>query len=202
MDFLASCIVRTFRSSRIALAKLSTRLLPITSYRGVDDVRNPNWIRSTAQRSIWFMATLLLVTACNDLQDTGSSTTTSTRTTSTTSTAVATSGESSATPKPTAKSASKAPMTARTTQPRRPRPKPTPRTTTRTTPPAPRPAPVSSAPANCDPAYPDACLHDGIGDYDCAGGSGNGPNYVSGPIRVLPPDPFGLDRDGDGIGCE
>jgi hypothetical protein len=57
-------------------------------------------------------------------------------------------------------------------------------------------------PTNCDPAYPDVCLHDGIGDYDCAGGSGNGPNYVTGPIRVLSPDPFGLDSDGDGFGCE
>jgi hypothetical protein len=67
--------------------------------------------------------------------------------------------------------------------------------------PPPTPRPPTSAAANCDPAYPDVCLHDGIGDYDCAGGSGNGPNYVSGPIRVLPPDPFGLDSNGDGIGC-
>jgi hypothetical protein len=61
---------------------------------------------------------------------------------------------------------------------------------------------TAQPPANCDSAYPDTCLHDGIGDYDCAGGSGNGPNYVSGPIRVLPPDPFGLDGDGDGVGCQ
>ncbi len=62
---------------------------------------------------------------------------------------------------------------------------------------------TTSAPArNCDPAYPDACLHDGIGDYDCAGGSGNGPNYVDGPIQVRSPDPFDLDRDSDGVGCE
>ena len=60
----------------------------------------------------------------------------------------------------------------------------------------------SSPRANCDSAYPDACLHDGIGDYDCAGGSGNGPNYIGGPIEVQAPDPFGLDADHDGVGCE
>jgi hypothetical protein len=76
-------------------------------------------------------------------------------------------------------------------------------TTRKATPTTRRATPATAAPArNCDPAYPDACLHDGIGDYDCAGGSGNGPNYVRGPIRVRPPDPFGLDRDGDGVGCE
>jgi len=62
--------------------------------------------------------------------------------------------------------------------------------------------PAVPAPANCDPAYPDTCLTDGIGDYDCAGGTGNGPNYVTGPITVRYPDPFGLDSDGNGIGCE
>jgi len=46
------------------------------------------------------------------------------------------------------------------------------------------------------------CLHDGIGDYDCAGGSGDGPNYISGPIKVRSPDTFKLDRDGNGTGCE
>jgi hypothetical protein len=46
------------------------------------------------------------------------------------------------------------------------------------------------------------CLHDGIGDYDCSSGSGNGPNYVSGPVRVTGSDPFGLDADHDGVGCE
>jgi hypothetical protein len=62
---------------------------------------------------------------------------------------------------------------------------------------------TSSSPrANCDSAYPDGCLRDGIGDYDCAGGSGNGPNYVDGPIQVRAPDPFGLDADHDGVGCE
>lgn len=54
----------------------------------------------------------------------------------------------------------------------------------------------------CDPAYPDVCLDPAVEDYDCASGSGNGPEYVEGPIRVRPPDPFGLDGNGDGWGCE
>ncbi len=68
-----------------------------------------------------------------------------------------------------------------------------------------RPATTTAAAAPlalCDLAYPDVCLKDGIGDYDCAGGSGDGPNYVTGPIRVLSADPFRLDTDHDGIGCE
>lgn len=39
-------------------------------------------------------------------------------------------------------------------------------------------------------------------DVDCAGGSGNGPAYVSGPIHVVGPDVYDLDRDKDGVGCE
>jgi hypothetical protein len=67
---------------------------------------------------------------------------------------------------------------------------------------APPPPPPTAPPRNCDPSYPDACLDPDVEDYDCAGGSCNGPEYVEGPIRVLPPDPFDLDRDGDGWGCE
>ena len=64
---------------------------------------------------------------------------------------------------------------------------------------APKPTskPVTSS---CHPSY-SGCLKQNAGDYDCAGGSGNGPNYT-GPIRVLGSDPFGLDRDNDGWGCE
>lgn len=40
------------------------------------------------------------------------------------------------------------------------------------------------------------------GDIDCAGGGGDGPSFVIGPVPVAPGDPHGLDRDGDGIGCE
>jgi hypothetical protein len=54
----------------------------------------------------------------------------------------------------------------------------------------------------CDPNYEGECLHDGIGDYDCAGGSGNGPNYVYSPVTVVGVDVFGLDANDNGIGCE
>jgi hypothetical protein len=54
----------------------------------------------------------------------------------------------------------------------------------------------------CDPAYRGACLKPNVSDYDCAGGSGNGPYYVRGPIRVVGYDHYRLDADGDGIACE
>ena len=53
---------------------------------------------------------------------------------------------------------------------------------------------------DCTPGY-DPCIPPGP-DVDCAGGSGNGPRYVEGPVRVTGSDPYGLDRDGDGIACE
>jgi hypothetical protein len=66
---------------------------------------------------------------------------------------------------------------------------------------APRPAPPSppTPPADCQGYSP--CLTPGA-DVDCAGGSGNGPRYVSGPVYVNGSDPYGLDTDGDGVGCE
>ncbi|MUK01355.1 hypothetical protein GM708_05100 [Vibrio cholerae] len=67
------------------------------------------------------------------------------------------------------------------------------------------PAPVEAAvPAGggCDPNYDGACVPIDS-DVDCAGGSGNGPSYVQGPVRVIGTDIYGLDgKDGDGIGCE
>lgn len=52
----------------------------------------------------------------------------------------------------------------------------------------------------CHPSY-SGCLNPNASDYDCAGGSGNGP-YYTGRVLVYGYDEFGLDRDGDGIGCE
>jgi hypothetical protein len=54
--------------------------------------------------------------------------------------------------------------------------------------------------SSCNPNY-SGCLKSGAGDYDCAGGSGNGP-YYTGKIQVIGYDEYGLDRDGDGWGCE
>ncbi len=71
---------------------------------------------------------------------------------------------------------------------------------TRQAPPPPPPAPPAAA-SGCDPNYSGACVPV-ASDVDCAGGSGNGPAYVRGPVRVIGSDIYGLDRDGDGIGCE
>ena len=66
------------------------------------------------------------------------------------------------------------------------------------------PVPTESRPerSNCHPSYHGVCLDPNALDYDCAGGTGNGPRWVDGPITVVGPDKFGLDRDGDGVGCE
>jgi hypothetical protein len=39
-------------------------------------------------------------------------------------------------------------------------------------------------------------------DVDCGPGKGDGPEYVSGPIKVIGPDTYRLDADNDGVGCE
>lgn len=54
--------------------------------------------------------------------------------------------------------------------------------------------------SSCHPSY-SGCLKMNAGDYDCASGSGNGPNYT-GAVQVSGSDPFDLDRDNDGWGCE
>jgi endonuclease YncB( thermonuclease family) len=67
--------------------------------------------------------------------------------------------------------------------------------------PAPQPSPQPAAPANCHPSYAGACLDPNASDYDCQGGEGNGPEYT-GFVRVVGPDDYELDRDGDGQACE
>jgi len=63
-------------------------------------------------------------------------------------------------------------------------------------------APLPQQPSSsCDPNYSGACVPI-ASDVDCAGGSGNGPAYVEGPVTVVGDDIYGLDRDGNGTGCE
>lgn len=66
-------------------------------------------------------------------------------------------------------------------------------------------APVAEAPPpaepSCDPNYSGACVPL-ASDVDCAGGSGNGPAYVAGPVYVVGSDVYDLDRDGDGVACD
>jgi hypothetical protein len=64
-------------------------------------------------------------------------------------------------------------------------------------PPAP---PPSAQEDNCTSGY-SPCLPP-ASDYDCAGGSGDGPAYAEGPIYVTGSDPYGLDADSDGVACE
>ena len=63
-----------------------------------------------------------------------------------------------------------------------------------------RPVAPPPAPSNCTPGY-SPCLTPAY-DYDCGGGSGDGPEYVYGVVRVTGSDPYDLDRDGDGYGCD
>ena len=59
----------------------------------------------------------------------------------------------------------------------------------------------ATAARRCDRNYKGACLRANASDYDCAGGSGDGP-YYTGLVRVVGVDHYGLDRDGDGVACE
>jgi hypothetical protein len=52
----------------------------------------------------------------------------------------------------------------------------------------------------CHPSY-SGCLDPYSPDYDCEGGSGDGPDYT-GTVEVIGYDEYELDDDGDGIGCD
>lgn len=61
--------------------------------------------------------------------------------------------------------------------------------------------PANDAASNiCDPNY-SGCVPIAT-DVDCAGGGGNGPEYVRGPIQVIGQDIYHMDGDHDGIACE
>jgi hypothetical protein len=70
-----------------------------------------------------------------------------------------------------------------------------------TTTPEPDPAEEPAPEPECHPSYEGACLDPNAEDYDCEGGSGDGPLYT-GEVTVVGEDVFRLDHDGDGVGCE
>jgi membrane protein involved in colicin uptake len=54
--------------------------------------------------------------------------------------------------------------------------------------------------SNCDENY-SGCLAPDASDYDCEGGSGDGPEYT-GTVTVLGDDHYDLNRDDDNIACD
>lgn len=57
-----------------------------------------------------------------------------------------------------------------------------------------------SSGGGCTPGY-SPCIAPGP-DVDCQGQGGDGPRYVAGPVKVTGSDPYDLDGDGNGIGCQ
>ena len=57
---------------------------------------------------------------------------------------------------------------------------------------------------NCTPGCSPCLVYHGGADYDCAGGSGNGPYYTAPGVtyHVTGSDPYGLDANHNGLGCE
>lgn len=59
------------------------------------------------------------------------------------------------------------------------------------------PEPIVTPLQECEPSYPTLCLPIGLLDeeFDCE-------SIPDRDFDVLPPDPYSLDDDGDGVGCE
>jgi micrococcal nuclease len=58
-----------------------------------------------------------------------------------------------------------------------------------------QPATTQSQIQSCDRSYPDICIPPNSADLNC-------PDIPYRRFKVIPPDPHGFDRDGDGVGCE
>jgi hypothetical protein len=53
----------------------------------------------------------------------------------------------------------------------------------------------ASSNSNCDASYPDVCIAPPPPDLNCD-------DIADKDFQVVPPDPHGFDREGDGIRCE
>ena len=61
----------------------------------------------------------------------------------------------------------------------------------------------TSSSSSCTSGYK-PCLKKGPSDYDCYGGGGNGPKYTKPGVvyKVTGSDPYRLDSNNNGKGCE
>jgi len=66
------------------------------------------------------------------------------------------------------------------------------------------PKPQPSPQPNCTSGYSPCLVYHGGADYDCYGGSGDGPYYTEPGVvyTVSGSDPYGLDADNNSRGCE
>ena len=70
---------------------------------------------------------------------------------------------------------------------------------------SPTPSPTPTTAAVCHTAYSGVCFDAAALDVDCAGGEGDGPVFTTATnfaLTSITNDPFELDRDHDGMGCE
>ncbi|SDC13150.1 ubiquitin family protein [Actinokineospora iranica] len=177
----------------------------------------PQQRRRGSARPAWIAAAVIavaLVAAIANDDESPSSTSAQVRATTTTaaqptttSRATTTQATTTTTPAPTTTTIAPAapePAVPLTTTPLTTTPKTTTRKAATTTKPATQaPPPPAAEPApqsKCDPNY-SGCVPV-ASDVDCAGGTGNGPAYVAGPVRVIGRDIYGLDHNKDGVGCE
>lgn len=175
--------------------------VPIPAYPvGAVPVGAPEPVRRrglfSSYKPAWIAAAIVLIAffaAIGSGEDDPSPSTAADNTTTTTTpppvTTTTTTPPPTTTAAPAPRTTVEAPAPAPAPPPVKPKPKPKPA-------PKPAPEPVS----DCDPNY-GGCVPV-ASDVDCAGGSGNGPAYVDGPVQVIGNDIYDLDRDGDGTGCD
>lgn len=178
-------------------------------------------VKRKSRRPMWIAAgaVVFLFVVIGALADEQPSTTDSAATLSTTATDATTTVPTTTLPTTTTTTTTTVPTTTTTAPPTttttttttlaEPAPKPQPQPNPEPKPkpqPQPQPQPETLAPPppapnqGCHPSY-EPCVPI-ASDVDCKPGKGNGPAYVTGPIKVIGPDEYQLDADHDGVGCE
>ncbi|MBW4719070.1 hypothetical protein [Saccharothrix obliqua] len=183
-------VLRLPREGNLTLPLTPAPATPLTPAPAVPPrkSRQPIWIAAAAVGAVLLIATIANSTTPRPTANTAPTTPLSTTTAAPTTTTTA--APTTTTPSPTT-----------TTQP--PAAPPPVTQPPVIAPPEPAPAPVEPPPVPQSPCHPNygGCVPI-ASDVDCAGGKGNGPEYVQGPIDVLGPDVYDLDNDHNGVACE